>query len=918
MSNKRKWVARDSNLSEDKILQMLDDVDSNSSSESEYCSPMKEEKTSQWFTSLVQNFKSGTLELVKTNPTDERLLDYVKNADQLCEMEVKALKNVYLFWLHAKENESGLNELSDDPRTPIKRQILKDYYKMNSPSPCFKITKVDEEKMKRISFSVHFWAINEKGNVAFLLTHRMEDSYFEEVISYCRKWRLLESDITVSLLKNLWRNESHDKHFYRGHAMTGFEKEKIHCRSEKYCPFNHCSNGFLSDYDLDLMRLTNRFDVSKAIKCSSRRALTFEVENDRLCDTEGNPDSRSLESERNTVMHAQASGENTVSHALVSDEDTLKLTQVSEEDNTTYAPDSKEQPVNLNKVSKEDTEKLADVPGKYNTVDVKDTASCVKKTLTSPEGESKKPLYICHYCQKGFDSFGGLKSHCKSEHDHQLKNQKSVCPICKKEIIYLDVHIRTVHPQNRKKERCKVCGIEKSSKKSHRCTLCRFCGKEILNATRLAKHERERKCMNSLKKEHHYLSPVQTQPLDLSPSGKRVSKSSPANGKLESSFSPSKKSNDVYTAESEDTLGLIDQNVIPESSEGVWEDKDESSLTVASSDAIHRRKRVCYPFKPMDEDDGYRSEYSEYDTVEETIERRDFKDKVEKDLISMEQLENDNEKSDSLFLDKFEMYMITVSGGSDVGTVKEYTEIVKKFVLPTFHETHSPFSANWLLDCGSVKHITINEKERDKSMQADPVYLTSLVLEAIMKKVKSGSTKKKVLASIRKLMSFIELQFTHMVGHHDLGPLKKVHDFHRSLEVYIKGNAMWKSAWDEVRETYSDNQKIKDYKCPEKSLKVYEAHQDWLNSKAREVKLEEIMNYAINDELVPESESKMTELAIAIQEEIIMSNGCRPVVLRRLTMGPWADIKPGFNPREISGGDSVVQESSNNVDIRRR
>ena len=136
-----------------------------------------------------------------------------------------------------------------------------------------------------------------------------------------------------------------------------------------------------------------------------------------------------------------------------------------------------------------------------------------------------------------------------------------------------------------------------------------------------------------------------------------------------------------------------------------------------------------------------------------------------------------------------------------------------------------------------------------------------------------------------------------MMGHHDLGPLKKVLDFHIALEVYIKGNAMWKSAWDEVRQTYSDNQKIKDFKCPEKSLKVFEAHKDWLNSKPREVKLEEIMKYAITDELVPESESKMTELAIAIQEEIIMSNGCRPVVLRRLTMGPWADKQPGFNPR---------------------
>ena len=57
--------------------------------------------------------------------------------------------------------------------------------------------------------------------------------------------------------------------------------------------------------------------------------------------------------------------------------------------------------------------------------------------------------------------------------------------------------------------------------------------------------------------------------MDLSPSGKKGNKSSPAKGKSELSFSPSKKSNVVCTAKSQDTLGLIGKNVIPESSEGV-------------------------------------------------------------------------------------------------------------------------------------------------------------------------------------------------------------------------------------------------------------------------------------------------------------------------------------------------------------
>ena len=98
-------------------------------------------------------------------------------------------------------------------------------------------------------------------------------------------------------------------------------------------------------------------------------------------------------------------------------------------------------------------------------------------------------------------------------------------------------------------------------------------------------------------------------------------------------------------------------------------------------------------------------------------------------------------------------------------------------------------SGYWTVNCLNIlklielaKHISINEKERDKFMIRDPVYLTSLVLEAKMKEVKSGSTKKKVFALMKKLMSFIELEFTHMMGHRDLRPLKKVLDFHRALE----------------------------------------------------------------------------------------------------------------------------------------
>ena len=42
--------------------------------------------------------------------------------------------------------------------------------------------------------------------------------------------------------------------------------------------------------------------------------------------------------------------------------------------------------------------------------------------------------------------------------------------------------------------------------------------------------------------------------------------------------------------------------------------------------------------------------------------------------------------------------------------------------------------------------------------------------------------------------------------------------------------------------------------------------------------------------------------------EIIASTGCRPVVVSRLTVGVYVNKQPGFNPHQITKGDSIVDE----------
>ena len=128
---------------------------------------------------------------------------------------------------------------------------------------------------------------------------------------------------------------------------------------------------------------------------------------------------------------------------------------------------------------------------------------------------------------------------------------------------------------------------------------------------------------------------------------------------------------------------------------------------------------------------------------------------------------------------------------------------------------------------------------------------------------------------------------------------------------------MWKGAWDEVRKTYNNIKKLRDFRSPDKDLHIWEAAQKWFNGADRQAKLEMLIKLATVNDLVP-SETEMTKLGEALQEEIIMSNGCRPVVLRRLTMGTWYESTPGFNPDETTEGDSVPRESLNNVNIDQR
>ena len=78
-----------------------------------------------------------------------------------------------------------------------------------------------------------------------------------------------------------------------------------------------------------------------------------------------------------------------------------------------------------------------------------------------------------------------------------------------------------------------------------------------------------------------------------------------------------------------------------------------------------------------------------------------------------------------------------------------------------------------------------------------------------------------------------------------------------------------------------------------------------------------LLSFARPDADIPSS-SEMTELGVFVMEEIVGCTGCRPKVVRHLTLGAYVDKKPGFNPRSTNGEDSQVEESFQGEQIFRR
>ena len=908
------------------ILQMLEQCDSDTSetsdtSEVEGSSDQKHPDY-EFYEELKHKWKEGKLELNRANVQDKKLC-LLLDTDSLQPYELIRLRNVYTFWEKIKplreENEKSktkeetkakapkYNQTKNkrsydasstmlDEATPNKRKHLLDAFNLKTPSPLIKRSEATEKEMKQISVSVHLWAERKMGGVSFLQRARLNDDDFEDILQFTgsnSKWNLMKSR-TLPQLRKLWRNTLKGKQYYRGHIETGFETElKVHSPAEPYCPFGHCSSGFLSPMDMDLMRLT------------PKKVESFVPEEKRKM------------SSRNLFDHfvkPSGSGE-----AVINEETLLETCSL-------VCASYKATPETGYKDNIPSNEEVVEVPLEMESLEEHSNPEDIENQEKSALHRVKKleedePNFVCKICSKVFFTFSGFERHNVDKHNSK-ERLESTCPICEKRVIYLEAHMKAKHSKQQKPLVCEVCLNEvNSNMQKHRkdCIKCRYCKYENSKKARLLNHIE--KCeMQPFSKSQD------CEPLDLrSPLKQAVNLE---NYKIDDArLEPSIMRSEINTEKPLQPINSTDPIIpAPESNpckKRNFRQYGQKKLEKEKDEYEKARKRFPFDTEPSDED--YYSEIDIDDTELFTIERRKKKDDLELNLREVDLMQNLEIEGDNILVNQFSEFMRNkyqkekkgegYSKQTEPTTINLYSEVVRKDILKAFHNLTSPFDARWLIDCKTPKFCKFEGEDRLHVNPEEPIYMTSRILQEALQKTQTQ--KKRVIAAFNQLMDFIELHFTLKLNAFGVDVLTKVQSYHKGVKSFIKATSQWKNSKEEERESYEKNKLIKDFKSPNKDAEVLEEYKKYIKSEERILKINKLLSYAHPGAENPTA-SVMTDLGVTVMEEIVACTGCRPKVVRHLNMAAFIDAKPGFNPYDISGEDATLEEDVGGEEIWRR
>ena len=838
----------------------------------------------------------------ETNGADRRSLQVGGNISGGAEIE----ENRGTEETNTKDNQRNTIEPDACSETPNHRKILFRKFGMCSPSPLIKKKKPTEEELRRLSVAVHLWAEKSCGGIKILQEVRLTDRHMKEIFNFAgpySKWKLLK-ERSILQYKNMWRNTIKGQHHYHGHPETGFEnKMKVHDPSDEFCPFGHCRSGIMIDMDLIMLtpkRIPSSTNITN-LTVSANRKLFSPIK----------------------------------SHEKIQiDQDDVTFDDWSSEDNHQFV-------VKPSPTKQELKQQNRYLLKQVKLLKKKGIQDNIKKQESKKEIPKMKIQNImkCEIenCGKEFTTVIGLSKHQKKIHEQNIEEKTvQICALCGKSVIYIDQHINAIHKEEIGDEICEVCQVKvQGDMKKHRgkCIFCPFCGYENKKKTRLLNH------IVQCQKKKELIS-IQTEPLDLTPK-KPLEVSNNQTEPLDLTPSTNKDFKETNTKRDTQDLTSIRKDIVNEVSsiqtsqiENFMEVNEvivEKCSNSENIEAFKFKKRLRFPFDVLDDDEFYLSEFEDGDQEEFTIRRRNIKDKIELELREIDDLENTEQEGDEEILKQFRMFMKIKSsrpnkeGGysqvKKVSTVKMYTGAVGNDLLPAFHRLLDPFDSRWILDCTTPKDCTFDGEKRCFVNQEEPIYFTSRILSEALEKYKSnvekGGQRATVLAAAIHFMDFIELNFNNKLNLYGREPLEKVITYHNGVRSFIKGTNVWKTCNQDKERAQQNNKIRQEYEHPNKEAEILENYQKYIKSQERMSYINKILKFSRETAPKP-SDGEITELAKIVMGEIVASTGCRPVVVRHLTVGAYVDKKPGFNPYKVTKDDCVVDEEHDNIKIYRR
>ena len=822
------------------------------------------------------------------------------------------------------------------PQTPIERSYLKKLFGIQTPSPLTKHFIVEDKDCRRISLAVHLYTELEHGGVDYLHKNRVTDDDFRSILVLTgpdSKWRLLKG-YSVLQMKTIWRNLTKSDNPLNGDKATGFEnKDRLHDATELHCPFGHCKKGLFAPFFLDLYE-SKQVNVQNCFPQSSGSLVVrklFDEHKEVVVDVDGSASNNIIDdnSEFDMDLPTNVRSDIFIQGEGEEDSDDSDAPIIIEED---LSDTLKSKLIKL----KEDL---------LQEIELKKKKKLVDENETQDDKESvplNKVRLHCDVvgCRGVYSTPFALMGHQKRIHG-VVSYVNTECMICGVSVKYIIQHLKEVHGQ--RNNFCEVCQQNvPGSMKVHSglCTSCPKCFQEFFSRKgQLLKHIRNNECSTRPKDKMPISKSVKytTSRLNVTETDKVRIGSESAGKVVAAEIIHSLLDNLTITCgeetQSEDISGGmtdIDDTQPEETLSGMSEEDIEEHEDMynklrrrtvkglkESNDYRLNGKRSGFSFNISDDSDsdgGYVSEYEDGDSSDYSELRRKGKDSLQLELLDIDKLSSPD--TDPV-VEQFRNYLIEKKNHKMSSTISIYTSVIEHKVLPAMRRRIDPFDSSMIFDC-TPKYLKINGKPRNCN-PTEPVYNSAGILDEIMKEYDGncGNQTTHILAAFSEWLDFIELEFYKASDYVGTDQAEKVIMHHALVRKYISGTGLWSKCKESKKMSYIKNKIIEKYKNPNKEAEILENNEKYIRSDNRIQNISKVLKTAANEDMEI-SAKEFTEITNIVMGEVIASTGCRPVVLRKLPMGSYADKGMGFDPREVSPGDCKVTEAQGNDRIYSR